>query len=99
MEKLNCWQFKNCGREPNGAHTADLGVCPAAREHRLDGVHGGQYAGRACWVLSGTLCRGEAQSTFGQKFHDCKTCDFYERVKQEEFPRFTFATVIMQRLG
>lgn len=86
MEKLNCWQVKNCGREANGERADDLGVCPAAREFRLDGVHGGRNAGRSCWVLAGTLCEGTIQGSFGKKFHDCKNCDFYGKVKQEEFP-------------
>lgn len=99
MEKLNCWQFKNCGREVNGEHADDLDVCPAAREFRLDGVHGGRNAGRACWVLVGMLCKGSIQGNFGQKFHDCRACDFYEKVKKEEFPRFELSAVLIRKLG
>lgn len=36
-KKLNCWEFKKCGRELGGAHVHDLGVCPATEEKRLDG--------------------------------------------------------------
>jgi len=27
--KLNCWEFKKCGRQPGGPKVAELGVCPA----------------------------------------------------------------------
>ena len=47
----NCWEHKKCGREPGGSETESLGVCPAAVESRLDGVHGGRNAGRACWIV------------------------------------------------
>ncbi|GBE00072.1 hypothetical protein BMS3Abin07_02118 [bacterium BMS3Abin07] len=48
QSKLNCWEFKRCGRQPGGEHEIDLGVCPATVEGRLDGVHDGVTAGRAC---------------------------------------------------
>ena len=72
--KLNCWEFKKCGREPGGVHVRELGVCPAATEGRLDAVHGGRKAGRACWVVAGTLCKGETQGTFAVKFGACEAC-------------------------
>lgn len=52
MKKINCWEFKKCGRESGGAHAYDFGVCPAATEKRLNGTHGGKNAGRACWVVA-----------------------------------------------
>ena len=71
MSKLNCWEFKGCGREPNGSKVEDLGVCPSSTENRLDGVHGGMNGGRACWVVGGTMCGGEFQGTFAHKYKDC----------------------------
>ena len=97
--KLNCWEFKKCGREPGGAHTADLGICPATVEERLDGVHDGKKAGRSCWVLAGTLCKGEVQGTFAQKYKNCEICDFYKLVKSEEFPKFMLSALIMKKLN
>jgi len=44
MKKPNCWEFKQCGREPGGLLSDELGVCPASTETRLDGVHGGKNA-------------------------------------------------------
>lgn len=96
--KLNCWEFKKCGRQPGGFHERDLGICPATTEKRLDGIHDGTNAGRSCWVIAGTLCKGEVQGSFAQKFRNCDTCDFYKLVKTEEFPRFNLSSVLLAKL-
>jgi len=84
MGKRNCWEVKNCGREPGGVKVFELGVCPAAKEKRFDQVHGGRNAGRACWVVAGTFCGGKVQGTFALKTNTCLTCDFYHQVHDEE---------------
>lgn len=96
--KSNCWEFKKCGRQPGGDHVQEFGVCPAATEHRLDGIHEGRNAGRSCWIMAGTLCKGEVQGTFAQKYKNCEICDFYKRVKQEEFPKFTLSALLLKKL-
>ncbi len=88
MKKRNCWSFKRCGREPGGKNVRDLGTCPASVEHKLSGIHEGDCAGRACWVVAGTLCNGRQQGTFAQKYHNCEICDFYQMVKEEEGLKF-----------
>jgi len=85
MNKINCWEAKKCGREVGGEKAKELGVCPAYTESKLDGVHSGKNSGRCCWIISGTYCKGEVQGTCTSKFNDCKECDFYQRVKKEEF--------------
>lgn len=49
MAKVNCWQFKKCGRQPTGDKADELGVCPAANESLADGINsgieGGGFAG------------------------------------------------------
>jgi hypothetical protein len=84
MAKLNCWEVKKCGRQPGGENVSAMGICPAATNVKLDGVHYGKKAGRACWVVAGTLCDGQVQGTFAIKYHDCSRCDFYLNVKEEE---------------
>jgi len=84
--KKNCWEFKKCGREPGGAKAEELGVCPVTIHAELDSAHGGSNAGRACWVVAGSLCGGTIQGTFAQKLHNCWNCDFMKAVKQEEEP-------------
>lgn len=96
--KMNCWEFKRCGRQPEGFHVHDLGVCPASLEQRLDDVHEGVNAGRACWVVAGTLCKGQLQGTFAQKFKNCKECDFYLKVREEEQMNFRLTAVLLAAL-
>lgn len=98
-KKLNCWEFKKCGREAGGEHTRDLGVCPAAVEQKLDGTHGGENAGRSCWIIAGTLCKGTVQGTFAQKYLSCEQCDFYKKVKDEEIPKFMLSALLLKKLN
>jgi hypothetical protein len=96
--KKNCWEVKGCGREPGGKKAEELGVCPAATEKGLGGVHGGKNAGRACWVVAGTFCKGEVQGTFAQKYRDCNLCDFFRQVRQEEGSEYETSLVLLKRL-
>jgi hypothetical protein len=98
MAKPNCWEVKKCGRQPGGLFESSLGVCAAATESRLDGVHGGKNAGRACWVVAGTLCGGKVQGTYAQKARNCEACEFYQSVSKEEFPAFTLSAVLLSRV-
>lgn len=82
--KKNCWEYKQCGREPEGKLVPEYGVCPAAVETKLDGVNGGKNAGRSCWAIAGTLCDGKVQGTYAMKEHSCPDCDFYKLVAEEE---------------
>lgn len=74
MSKLNCWEHLGCHFEG----------CPAHSERRLNGIHGGLNAGRACWVVAGTRCGGEVQGEFAQKSGNCMKCEFYLKVVSEE---------------
>lgn len=96
--KQNCWEVKNCGRHQGGEHEKDLGICPATVEGRLDGIHGGTNAGRACWVIAGTLCGGRTQGTFAKKYDNCVSCDFYRKVKNEENGSYQLSIVLMNKL-
>lgn len=82
--KINCWEFKKCGREPGGAKVDELGECSAATETRTDGLNGGKKGGRICWAVTGTLCGGKVQGTFASKLANCMECDFYRFVNNEE---------------
>jgi len=97
MKKMNCWEFKKCGREPGGARK-ELGICPSATEAKLHGTHEGTNAGRACWVVVGTLCGGQIQGTFAKKLDNCETCDFYKLVRQEEGARYQLSIMILKKL-
>ncbi len=84
--KLNCWEFKRCGREPGGPKAKEFGPCPVVTYVALNGLHGGKNAGRACWVIAGSLCGGKVQGNEEQKRKGCWECDFLHLVKKEEEP-------------
>jgi len=84
MAKVNCWEFKKCGRQPRGAKEKDLGVCPAATNFSNNGKNGGKSAGRYCWKVAGTLCGGKVQGNCGSKMLNCAKCDFFKAVKKDE---------------
>lgn len=88
--KLNCWEFKECGRETGGRNAAQLGVCPAATTEQADGIHGGKAGGRCCWVTAGL--------SSVDKFDECHSCDFYELVRKEEHVHFNVVLVIMNKI-
>ncbi len=96
--KLNCWQFKKCGRESGGAKVAELGVCPASTETAINGTNGGKNGGRACWAVAGTLCGGQVQGSFAQKTVNCIKCDFYQQVAAEEGPNHESAKDILAKM-
>lgn len=80
----NCWEFRQCGREPGGAGVAELGVCPAATHAASDGFNVGRNGGRICWAVAGTFCDGIVQGTYAQKRSTCITCEFFTKVMREQ---------------
>ena len=86
MTKRNCWESLKCGREPGGAKSTELGVCPATIDTSSDGINGGKNAGRICWAVAGTFCGGKVQGTFAEKQISCMICEFFKKVKEEERP-------------
>ncbi len=86
--KQNCWEIKQCGREPGGAKMGDLGVCPAAVDSPANGVNSGSKGGRICWAVVGTLCGGKKQGTFAEKRLSCLSCEVFERIEAEEGDSF-----------
>ena len=95
MSKRNCWDLKKCGRQPGGVNVKQFGTCPAATERKLDGEHGGENAGRSCWVIAGTFCEGQVQGSFAQKYESCEKCDFYQLVRQEEGLKFKMSSRLL----
>lgn len=98
MTKVNCWEYKKCGREPGGNKVEELGICPAAIEEKTDGMNGGKNGGRTCWAISGTLCGGKVQGTHAAKEGNCLNCDFYQKVQREERPIFITTSQILKKL-
>ncbi|MHC4479855.1 MAG: GAF domain-containing sensor histidine kinase [Planctomycetota bacterium] len=80
--KLNCWEFRNCGRGPSSGDP-----CPAATETTCDGINDGTNGGRFCWAVAGSLS-GHTDPAACATATDCLTCDFFHRVKSEEGQSF-----------
>ena len=78
--KINCWDYMQCGREPGGDQVDRLGVCPAAGSPVFNGLNQGKNAGRACWLVAGTFCNGEIQGSFTDKQESCENCEFYKKI-------------------
>jgi hypothetical protein len=82
-KKLNCWEFKGCGREPGGEKVSLYGICTAAIDEGADGIHNGKNGGRCCWVVATTdSAEGTLGCYFGE-FIKCRECDFYKIVKAD----------------
>jgi len=81
-DKLNCWEFKNCGREPGGLLAARYGVCPVARAYKYDGRNDGQAAGRACWLVPRRFEHANRRAQI-PTIAACRDCAFFRRVQFE----------------
>lgn len=77
-----------CGRDCGAGPVVNGKSCPIFSETRLNGIHGGKNAGRACWVVAGTKCNGDTQGQFASKLGKCVMCDFYKLVRSEEKENF-----------
>jgi len=97
--KLNCWEFKKCGYNADGRNASGMGMCSAVIENRLNGVHGGINAGRACWVVSGTLCGGSEQGSYSQKIAECRACEFFHYVNRQEGENALKTITMLDMLG
>ncbi|GBE05284.1 hypothetical protein BMS3Abin10_00907 [bacterium BMS3Abin10] len=87
-----------CGREPDGAKVSEFGVCLAATDIRAGGINHGENAGRSCWAVAGTFCRGKVQGSYAKKLGDCEKCRFYKRVIKEEGAKYVTADDILREL-
>jgi hypothetical protein len=79
MRKLNCWEFKQCGRGPSAKNQ-----CAAATDGTFNGMHDGINSGRACWVTAGSAGEGPVTGTFAITLKSCLRCDFFKQVESDE---------------
>ncbi|MDD5109563.1 MAG: hypothetical protein PHC29_08735 [Candidatus Omnitrophica bacterium] len=84
MDKLNCWEYKKCGRQPGGTNVHEFGICPVAIEQVANGFNGGINAGRVCWAIASTICDGKVQRSIVEKLNYCMECEFFKLVSMEE---------------
>ena len=99
MTKLNCWEFKKCGRQPGGENESQLGQCPTVGYFAAHCINDGINGGRACWAIAGTFCNGEVQGTFVSKMGRCADCDFFHHVLEEEGNQLITTPEILKRIN
>jgi len=91
----NCWDFMKCDFGPDRTKRKTKTVCAAAKESRLDGVHGGRFGGRACWFVNDTSeCGVGASGDFSNKYPVCMNCKFYWKVREEEGEYFEMSLLL-----
>ncbi|RWX48681.1 hypothetical protein VT98_11214 [Candidatus Electrothrix communis] len=79
---LNCWEAKDCGREPNGKNVDQDGVCPVSVASSLDGIHNGKNGGRCCWTFASSESKYDnIILNCLEKSQGCNNCDFYKSVR------------------
>lgn len=98
----NCWEIRNCGCEPDGAHARTLGVCPAALPGPGEGCNCGEYRGRICWEVQGTLCswfNPDLQEWQEKDLEFCMKCEVFKIIQKEEGADFQIRVVCECRAG
>jgi hypothetical protein len=93
--KKNCWEFKGCGQERRGRDN-NHAKCPVPEMTTSNGINGGKNAGRICWLVAHTMCKGETETTFGEMIENCSQCDFYKLVKKEEGEELVLSLDMLQ---
>ncbi len=77
-----------CRKNVSGFTSDEFGVCPAVTCKTLNGVHGGINGGRACWMVTGTMCGNKIQGSYQYKAESCIQCIFFHHVKKEEGKKY-----------
>ena len=63
---MNCWEFKQCGRDKDGMEAILFGSCPAYPNW-----------GTSCARIAGTLNGTEPCGKCVKEIPNCSHCDFY----------------------
>ena len=82
--RLNCCNFKRCGREPGGRNISIFGVCSAPVAIGFDGMNNGRNGGRSCWIIRESACEQVMRKCCVQEIRECRQCDFYCFVNESE---------------
>lgn len=75
-KKVNCWEYMKCSRGPE----QETAICPAASDRSFNGMNDGINAGRSCWLVAGTACKGSPSGIFAKGFKTCRNCDFFKKI-------------------
>jgi hypothetical protein len=72
-----------CGQQRRGCKN-NVFKCPVPEMTASNGINSGKNAGRICWLVAHTMCKGEADTTFEEMIRICGECEFYKLVREEE---------------
>lgn len=84
MNKLNCWEFMKCGKEPVRDNGGKFETCPIASETLANGLNGGVNGGRICWVIAEVCCEHKVDPHNLQWKYSCFSCEFRFKVMTDE---------------
>lgn len=84
VNKQNCWEYMECGKEPGGVRADESGVCPVAAAASVNGLNGGINGGRLCWVMAETCGHVNVKCSPLHQPSFCYSCEFRYRVTAEE---------------
>ncbi len=84
-----------CRKNVSGFTSDEFGVCPAVTCKALNGVHGGINGGRACWMVTGTMCGDKIQGSYQYKAENCSQCEFFLLVKMQEGNKFVQPEILL----
>lgn len=96
---MNCWEYRDCGRELGGRRAEELGVCPAALFQAADGYLGGTNGGRACAFITGTCCDDQRQGSYRDKSKLCWDCAFFHRLRERHGAAFSMPAFALHLAG
>ena len=88
MRKINCWEFKQCGRQPGGHNEKEFGTCATALKMKFNKINRGVNGGRFCWHVTDSFCEFDTHGSFAKDSNTCKNCEFRKLVEQEEDSNF-----------
>ena len=83
-KKLNCWEFKKCGREPGGRNLALFGPCSVPAATGFNNINNGKNGGRSCWIIRESACEKIMRRCCVQEIRECRQCNFYRFVNEPE---------------
>jgi hypothetical protein len=88
VQKLNCWEFMDCGYARRGDKTDIGGICPVLSANEYDGINDGKSGGRYCWNVKEAFCQMGGGSLNVVLTLTCFKCDFYRYVHDQQKAQF-----------
>jgi hypothetical protein len=96
--KKNCWEFKFCRRQIGNERQQGEVTCTTFQKPKLNGIYGGNNGGSACWVVPETPCDSKVQSSSFHILFVCRSCEFYQAVRDKEGLNFNPAHRLVKML-